>query len=64
MTTSGSPIFDRLAVLDQDLRDLAGARRGDLVHRLHRLDDEQGLALASPSCADLDEGRRPGSGAR
>ena len=39
-------ILDRLAVLDEDLRDLAGARRRDLVHRLHRLDDEQRLAFA------------------
>ncbi len=39
-------VFDRLPVLDEDVRDRAGARGGDLVHRLHRLDDEQGLALA------------------
>src|SRR5262249_18046322 len=36
--------FDRLAVLDQDLDDGAGARRRNLVHRLHRLDDEQRIA--------------------
>src|SRR5579872_7269431 len=32
--------FDRLAVLDEDLRHGAGARRGNLVHGLHRLDDQ------------------------
>src|SRR3954453_182117 len=31
-------VFDRVAVLEQDLRHRAGARRGDLIHRLHRLD--------------------------
>src|SRR5215213_1687110 len=36
--------FDRGRVLDQDLHDLAGLGRGDRVHRLHRLDDEQRLA--------------------
>src|SRR4051794_3022703 len=36
--------LDRLAVLDQDLGHRAGARGGDLVHGLHRFDDEQGLA--------------------
>src|SRR5688500_18978934 len=33
----------RLAVLDQNLNHGAGARRRDLIHRLHRLDDQQGL---------------------
>src|SRR5580698_7930783 len=33
--------FDRLAVLDQNLRHGAGARRRDLVHRLHRFDDQE-----------------------
>ena len=42
----GFAVFDRLAVLDEDLGHLAGPRRRDLVHRLHRLDDEQRLALA------------------
>ena len=36
--------FDRLAVLDQDRGDRAGARRGDRVHHLHRLDDQQRVA--------------------
>ncbi len=40
------------------MRHLAGARRMDLVHRLHRLDDEEGLALLH-ACADLDEVRSP-----
>src|SRR5579862_1259029 len=50
-------IFDRLAVFDENLNHRAGARRWDLIHRLHRLDDEQrlaGLHLA----ADFDEGPR------
>src|SRR3954453_12362563 len=34
----------RLAVGDQDLDDSSPLGRGDRVHRLHRLDDEQGLA--------------------
>ena len=45
-TTSGIAVFDRLAVLEQDRRHRAGARRGDLVHRLHRFDDQQRLAFA------------------
>src|ERR1700731_2707061 len=50
-------VLDRLAVSDQNLNHRAGARRRDLIHRLHRFDDEQrlaGLHLA----ADLDEGPR------
>src|SRR3981081_2431349 len=50
-------VFDRVAVLEQDLRHRAGARRGDLVHRLHRLDDEQGIA-GLHHAADVDEGFR------
>src|SRR5690606_11278274 len=38
-------VFDRLRVLDEDRRHRAGARRWDLVHRLHGLDDEQRLSL-------------------
>src|ERR1043165_989102 len=37
--------LDRLAVLDQDRGDLAGDRRLDRVHHLHRLDDQDRLAL-------------------
>src|SRR5215510_11112972 len=49
--------LDRLAVLDQDLDDGAGARRLDLVHGLHRLDDEQRVASAHP-CPHFDEWAR------
>src|ERR1700756_3259808 len=45
----------RLAVGDQDLDDPAALRRGDRVHGLHGLDDEQGLARLD-GVADLDEG--------
>src|SRR6185437_16574829 len=38
--------FDGCAVGDEDLRHPAGARRRNLVHHLHRLDDEERLALA------------------
>src|SRR5215471_14593206 len=34
----------RMAILDQDLDHRAGARRRNLVHSLHRLDDEQRIA--------------------
>ena len=44
MIMSGSPIFHRLAVFDEDLRHRAGAWRGNLVERLHRLDDQQLVA--------------------
>src|SRR5581483_1248503 len=52
-------IFDRLAVLDQNGDHRAGARGGNLVHGLHRFDDEDGLAGRNPR-ADLDEGRGAG----
>ena len=55
-TMSAWPILDRRAVGDQDLGDPAGARRVDLVHHLHRLDDQQRLAFAHV-VAELDEGR-------
>src|SRR3989344_4923289 len=45
-----------LGVVDEDLHHLAGAGRGDRVHGLHRLDDEQGLA-ALYRVAHLLEGR-------
>src|SRR5215467_11716740 len=46
--------LDRLAVLDQDLDHRARARGGNLVHGLHRLDDQQRVAGTHPA-ADLDE---------
>src|SRR5690606_11143089 len=46
-------ILHRLGVLDQDGLDHAGARRGNLVHRLHGFDDEQRLPLFH-RLADLD----------
>ena len=50
----GLAVFDRPAVLDVDVGDLPAARRMDLVHRLHRFDDEEGLALLHGG-ADVDE---------
>src|ERR1041385_3039272 len=54
--------LDRLAVLDQDLRHGARTRRRDLIHGLHRLDDEQRFA-DHHLAAEIDErrgaGRRP-----
>src|SRR6186713_86820 len=38
-------VFDRGVILDEDAGDGAGAMRRNLVHGLHRLDDEHGLAL-------------------
>src|SRR5690606_27502906 len=49
-------VFHRLCILDEDARDGAGAMRRDLVHGLHRFDDEQGLAFAYLG-ADIDKGR-------
>src|SRR3990172_11126420 len=48
-------ILDRLPVLDQNPHHLAGARCGNVVHDLHRLDDQHRLALAD-GVADLDKG--------
>src|ERR1700761_1110086 len=53
--------LDRLAVFDEDLRHGPGARRGDLVHGLHRFDDQQRLARGD-AAADLDEGFGAGLG--
>src|SRR5262249_50901960 len=44
----------RLGVADDELDDAAGPRRGDRVHGLHRLDQQQGLALLD-AVADLGE---------
>src|SRR6202171_3441862 len=46
--------FDRLAVFDKNLRHGARARRWNLVHRLHRLDDQQRLSARFLG-ADFDE---------
>src|SRR6266704_2009578 len=52
-------VFDRLAILGENPGDAPGPRRADLVHHLHRLDDQQGLALAD-RVADAHERRRAG----
>src|SRR6516164_8607823 len=49
--------LDRLAVLDQNLDDRPRARRGNLVHGLHRFDDEERVA-GLHAAADFDEGFR------
>src|SRR5690348_15931148 len=36
-----SAVFDRLGVLDKNPGQTAGARRANLVHHLHRLDDQE-----------------------
>src|SRR5437868_12103461 len=46
--------LDRLTVADEQLLDDAPGRRGDRVHDLHRLDDEEGVARLH-RIADLDE---------
>ena len=48
--------LDRLGVADQNVEDDAVARGLDRVHRLHGLDDQQGLSLFD-LVAGLDEGR-------
>src|SRR3954454_8686613 len=47
-------VFHGLAVFEQDLRDRAGARRRNLIHRLHRFNDQQGVAYFHHA-ADVDE---------
>src|SRR5438094_5386630 len=42
----GRAVFDRLGIIDEDPGQPPGARRANLVHHLHRLDDQQRLALA------------------
>ena len=54
MTTSGMPYSTGCGILDEDRRHRARARRRYLVHRLHRLDDQQGLTFLD-RLADLDE---------
>src|SRR6059058_2779816 len=53
--------FDRLAVFDENLRHRSRTRRRDLVHRLHRFDDQQGLP-GRYLAADVDERLRAGLG--
>ncbi len=53
--------LDPLAVLDDDLGDLAALAGRDLVHHLHRLDDADGLT-GLDGVADLDERLRAGLG--
>src|SRR5579875_1743492 len=48
-------VFDRFAVADQDALDAARARRADLVHHFHCLDDQQWLACGD-DVAGADEG--------
>src|SRR5262249_44200309 len=52
-------VFNRPGILDKDARDPAGARRTDLVHYLHRFDDQHRLAFAD-LVADADERRGAG----
>src|SRR5947207_5095441 len=49
--------LDRLPVLDQDLDDGPRARRRNLIHGFHRLDD-QDRVTSTHAAADLDEGTR------
>src|SRR5581483_11373798 len=53
--------LDRLPVVDQDLRQRAGLGRLDGIERLHRLDDQDGLA-GRDLVADIDEGGLAGLG--
>src|SRR5216683_7859729 len=46
--------FHRLSVLEQDLADDPGAWRGNLIERLHRLDDQKRVADLH-AAADIDE---------
>src|SRR4051812_21837723 len=48
-------ILDRLLVLDEEGGDGAGSGSDDVVERLHRLDDEDAIALVHLR-ADLEEG--------
>ncbi len=63
MISSGSPYSTGWPSSTRISVTLPDARRRDLVHRLHRLDDEERLALAH-RVADLDEGLAARLGAR
>src|SRR5690606_3243633 len=54
-------VFDRLGILEQDTRDGARAMCGDLVHRFHGFDDQQGLAFTHLG-ADGNKGSLAGFG--
>src|ERR1700712_964343 len=56
----GFAVFNWSAILDENFGDLARARGGNLVHRLHGFDDQQCLAFLD-HLPDLDEGRCAGS---
>src|SRR5437868_7818482 len=57
----GFAVFDRASVLNEDFGHNAGFGRRDLVHRLHRFDDQQRLTFLDGG-ADLDEGGSARSG--
>ena len=63
MITSGSPYSTGWPLPTKMAVTHAGLGRRDVVHGLHRLDDQDRLPLRDPG-ADLDEGGAPGSGAR
>src|SRR5215472_18190886 len=52
----GGAILDRLSVGDEDLRDAAWPMGADLVHDLHRLDDQERLSFGH-DVAEADKGR-------
>src|SRR2546427_145896 len=55
------PAFDRLRIVDQDVRDRAACTRRDRVHQLHHLDDaDDGMVI--DDLPDIDEGAPPGFG--
>ena len=63
MISSGSPYSTGWPSSTRIVGDRAGARRRDLVHRLHRLDDQDVSALAH-RVADVDVGPGAGLGER
>src|SRR5438105_3768890 len=50
-------VFDRIGIFDENPGQPPGLRRANLVHHLHRLDDQQRLTLAD-RIAQPDERRR------
>src|ERR1700733_124887 len=53
----GFAVFHRLTIFDENLNDRPGPRRWDLVHRLHRLDDDERVA-GFHLAAHFNEGSR------